>query len=226
MNDSDRGTRSPLNGTLLMAASPYAPPTNTAPATQEGYAPPPPPPQQPYGPPPSNGQPPTFDAYAQPSQAYPQATHAQQPYGQQPYGQQPPAGGYGLPPAQGHGPTGYGQPFGHAQPYAAGPAPAHAGHVHGTQIACPKCQQPTASLKHYTMIRYLVFVWFFAFWGRKTETACPGCMRKELALSTLINLLPANILWPFIILPWNTVLFCMTFAQGHSSAVQTQLRQQ
>jgi len=103
-------------------------------------------------------------------------------------------------------------------------APVHA-HAGPDAIACPVCGEPTTSLKRYTMIRYLVFLYFFAFWGRQTVAACPPCMRKEIGMKTLINLLPANLLWLFIVLPWNTVLFCMTFAEGHSSSVRTALMQ-
>ena len=83
----------------------------------------------------------------------------------------------------------------------------------------------TTSLKHYTMMRYLVFVWFFAFWARKKETGCPACMRKAIAISAAINIVPANLLWLVVIAPWYSILFFMTFADGHSSEVHALLRE-
>jgi hypothetical protein len=94
----------------------------------------------------------------------------------------------------------------------------------GGALACPHCGKMTTSLKHYTMVKYLVFLYFFAFWGTQKHTACPICMRKELGLKTLVNLVPANLLWPFLVLPWNAVLFCMTFSDGHSAAIHNALR--
>jgi hypothetical protein len=35
----------------------------------------------------------------------------------------------------------------------------------------------------------------------------------------LVNLLTANIVWPFIILPWNLILLLMSFTRGHSKSV-------
>ncbi len=192
----------------------------------QGYGPPPPPQQDAYGAPQGYAPPSAYghDPYAAPPPAggygYPQAPQ-QQAYGQPPqaptqdqyaqaYGQQP---GYPQQPAQP-----YGQ---YAQPYA---PPAQ--HVHGdTALPCPKCNQMTTSMKSYTMVQFLLFIWFFAFWRRQTLTLCPSCMRNELLMKTLINLIPANLLWLVLVLPWHTVLFCMTFADGHSSKVRFAMQQ-
>ncbi len=90
-------------------------------------------------------------------------------------------------------------------------------------IRCPHCQQPSPSVKAYTMARFFLFILIGAWWQTKKVVACPSCMRKEIALSTLINLVPANILM-VLILPWHTALFAMTFAEGHSSEVVGHIR--
>jgi hypothetical protein len=113
----------------------------------------------------------------------------------------------------------------HSFPGVPPPQHAHAQHGGDAALPCPKCNQMTTSLKSYTMVQFLLFVWFFAFWRRQTLTLCPSCMRNELLMKTLINLIPANLLWLFLVLPWHTVLFCMTFADGHSSKVRFAMQQ-
>jgi hypothetical protein len=222
-NDSQGSGPKPFGGTAIMPSIPQ----------QQG---PSPPVQQPYGqPPPQQG------AYGQAPQ---QGSYGQAPQ-QGSYGQPPPAGGYGYPQAQqaqqaypsptqdqyaqAYGPQpGYAQQpqqpqqaYGqYAQPYA---PPAYAPGGVGA-LPCPRCNQMTTSMKSYTMVQFLLFIWFFAFWRRQTVTCCPSCMRNELMMKTLINLVPANLLWLFLVLPWNTVLFCMTFADGHSSKVRFAMR--
>lgn len=236
-NDSQGNSPGPkaFGGTAIMPSFPGGPP-----AQQPQYGQPP---QQQYGqPPPQPPQPPQQEYGA------PQGYAPPSPYGgQDPYGQPPPAGGYGYPqaqqqygqPPQPAAPTqdqyaqAYGQQPGYAPPqqqqygqYAQPYAPPHHAHAHGGDaLPCPKCNQMTTSLKNYTMVQFLLFIWFFAFWRRQTMTLCPSCMRNELLMKTLINLIPANLLWLFLVLPWNTVLFCMTFADGHSSKVRFAMNQ-
>lgn len=89
----------------------------------------------------------------------------------------------------------------------------------------PKGHQQSVSPKSYTLVRFMRFVWVFAFWRRQIVTCCPSCMRKEIALKTLINIVAANLLWFVVVAPWHTVLFWMTFAHGHSDRVRNQLGQ-
>ena len=44
-------------------------------------------------------------------------------------------------------------------------------------------------------------------------------MRRHLTRRCLRNVLPATLIWPFLVLPWTTVLFVASFRKGHSSAV-------
>lgn len=91
-------------------------------------------------------------------------------------------------------------------------------------IPCPSCGRPTASMKRYVMIDLLVFLGIFAFTRRATCTGCPACMRKTLLTKTLINIVPANVLWVLVVLPFHSVQLARTFAQGHSASVRALLR--
>ncbi len=91
-------------------------------------------------------------------------------------------------------------------------------------IPCPRCGEQSDSLKSYTMMRFMLFLWVFAFWRRQIVTCCPSCMRKEVALKTLINVIPANLLWFVVVAPWHTVLFWMTFAHGSTENPTTRCR--
>ena len=48
---------------------------------------------------------------------------------------------------------------------------------------------------------------------------CPACMRKKLLKLGLINLLPANVLWVVLLLPWYSLAAVMSTTKGHSGAV-------
>lgn len=97
-------------------------------------------------------------------------------------------------------------------------------HHHSPLITCPKCGQPTASLKQYVLCNLLVFVWIMAFTRRGTYTSCGPCMRGTILERTLINIIPANLLWVIVVLPWHIVQFCRSYSDGHSNAVMAMLR--
>ena len=48
-------------------------------------------------------------------------------------------------------------------------------------------------------------------------------MRKHLLKRALINLLPANVLWPLIVLPFHGVQLLRSLAPGHSRSVRKAL---
>lgn len=83
--------------------------------------------------------------------------------------------------------------------------------------ACPACHRLTPSLKEYTFC-----LWVFLGLGIRLSTpihvACPACMRKAIGKNSLINLFSANVLWPFVVLPWVLVLLASSFSPGHSRA--------
>jgi hypothetical protein len=39
-----------------------------------------------------------------------------------------------------------------------------------------------------------------------------------------VNVLTANVLWPFLILPWSVILWLRSLTRGHSSDVLEQIR--
>lgn len=87
------------------------------------------------------------------------------------------------------------------------------------ELDCPLCLQPTRSLKQYRVMRWCVFYLAGAVWQVKIVRACPACMRATVWKSALINLVPANLLWLLLLLPWSMVLTLMTLVHGHSKAV-------
>lgn len=84
---------------------------------------------------------------------------------------------------------------------------------------CPRCSQPTDSLKQYRFLKVCVFYLVGALWQEEYVRACPGCMRRHLARRCLINLPLANLLWPVLVLPWTLGLVAATYRKGHSPAV-------
>jgi hypothetical protein len=86
-------------------------------------------------------------------------------------------------------------------------------------LPCPVCGETTTSLKQYRFLLwgvcYLAGVMYRTVWYR----ACPACMRKWLAQRTAINVVPTNVLWPLVVLPWAAVLFIATYSQGHTPDV-------
>jgi hypothetical protein len=48
-------------------------------------------------------------------------------------------------------------------------------------------------------------------------------MRRHLARRALVNILPANVLWPILVFPWAAVQFASTYQKGHSPAVMSGL---
>lgn len=93
------------------------------------------------------------------------------------------------------------------------------------ELPCPRCHRPTTSLKQYRAIHLMIFLLVFAWWKDATYVACPACMRSVLLNRAAINLVPANLLWFVLVLPWTLTLFVMTFQEGHSKAIEKQLRE-
>lgn len=84
---------------------------------------------------------------------------------------------------------------------------------------CPRCSQPTDSLKQYRCLKVCVFYLAGAVWQEEYVRACPGCMRRHLVRRCLINLPLANLLWPILVLPWTLVLVASSRRKGHSPEV-------
>jgi hypothetical protein len=89
-------------------------------------------------------------------------------------------------------------------------------------IRCPECGQTSDSIKSYRMPDLLVFAWFF-YWVRSvTYYLCPSCMRKTIGGKMLINIVTANLVWPFLAIFW-LVLLVLTFFKGHSKGTLKQI---
>ena len=86
-------------------------------------------------------------------------------------------------------------------------------------LPCPECHQPTDSLNGYRLPTFLLFIFIAASFKHALVVACPTCMRKKLLRLGLINLLPANLLWLVLLLPWYSLAAVMTTRPGHSGAV-------
>jgi len=98
------------------------------------------------------------------------------------------------------------------------PSSGHGASAGGYQITCPKCHQASESVKAYTMMSFLLFIFVGAWWRTKRVVACASCMRSELLTSSAINLFTANVLSPIVFI-WHAVLFVMTYDKGHSAEV-------
>src|SRR4051794_25387563 len=87
---------------------------------------------------------------------------------------------------------------------------ADTGHAAGPLVRCPECGRPSDSIKCYRMglILFLLVFWFSS---TKNEVGCPSCIRGKIARFCLVNLLPANVLWPVLILPWSIILLLRSF---------------
>ena len=85
------------------------------------------------------------------------------------------------------------------------------------QLPCPKCGQMTESLKAYRLPTFVLFLFVGASFKHGEVIACPTCMRKELGKMALINILPANVLWPLLIAPWYSIAALRSATKGHSS---------
>lgn len=89
--------------------------------------------------------------------------------------------------------------------------------VPDNMIRCPECGQPTDSLKRYTLPHLWIFLYVYLGWQNIEFTCCPHCMRKHILIKGFTyEILLANVLWPFIILPWCLVQLIRSFIKGHS----------
>lgn len=88
-------------------------------------------------------------------------------------------------------------------------------------VQCPECGQYSDSIKRYTLPNYVLFLFIYARWQEVEYTCCPNCMRKHiLTKGFTYNILMANMIWPFTILPWMLIQLIRSFTKGHSKTVQ------
>lgn len=79
------------------------------------------------------------------------------------------------------------------------------------------CRQQTESLKVYRLPTFLLFIFVGASFRHGDIAACPPCMRGKLAKLAAINILPANLLWLLLLLPWYSIAALRSMTQGHSA---------
>ncbi len=92
-------------------------------------------------------------------------------------------------------------------------------------LCCQKCGKETPHLKD-SVFFVVIFAYVYAYVCRAQLLTCPKCTRKRAYLSAIINLVLANVLWPFIVLPLCLLQWIQSFRSGHSRAVVDQLANQ
>jgi hypothetical protein len=86
-------------------------------------------------------------------------------------------------------------------------------------LSCPACESDTDSLKQYRFFSWVVFYLVGAAYKMAFYRACPTCMRKLIVRRVAWNLIPANLLWFLLVLPWGLGLVGATLRKGHSRDV-------
>lgn len=82
---------------------------------------------------------------------------------------------------------------------------------------CPECGRMTDSLKVYNLPAFWLFLGIYLRYSYKGHIACPSCMRKKILLHGFTyNIISANLIWIFTILPWSLINLLRTFSKGHS----------
>jgi len=86
------------------------------------------------------------------------------------------------------------------------------------KIICPHCNQPSDSMRR-SQVWLLVFVVIGYWMQRSTITGCSACLRQKIVSNGLINILTANVFWPFLILPMSLYQYYRTYQEGHDETV-------
>ncbi len=84
-----------------------------------------------------------------------------------------------------------------------------------TRVYCPRCYEPTESLKVFQIVK-LLFVWFVPQYGVETIIACPSCMRRAIRKRVASSILLTNLLFPLVAIIYAYQYFA-TYTRGHSS---------
>src|SRR6476646_677615 len=91
------------------------------------------------------------------------------------------------------------------------------------ELECPACGRPTDSLKQFRYVSWVLFYLVGALWQTAYYRACPPCMRRLIGRRMAWTLIPANLLWLLLILPWGLGLVVASYRKGHSPAVLKQV---
>lgn len=91
----------------------------------------------------------------------------------------------------------------------------------GPLMECPECGKMTDSLKCFILPHYTLFLFCYAQWQNIKYICCPSCMRKHIGIKCFTyNIVAANFMWPFIVLPWGVTQLIRTGMKGHSTTVK------
>jgi hypothetical protein len=90
-------------------------------------------------------------------------------------------------------------------------------------ITCPHCGQPSNSMKQCKLLGIL-FAFFFAASQTSTVNACRSCMRGKILTHAAINIVTANILFPFVILPVSIYQMIRIQQSGHDDAIIAEIQ--
>jgi hypothetical protein len=93
----------------------------------------------------------------------------------------------------------------------------------GTTITCPACGHQTDSLKQYRFISWVLFYLVGAVWQAAYYRGCPSCVRGQIGRRMAWSVIPANLLWFLLILPWGLWLIVASYRKGHSLDVLRQI---
>jgi hypothetical protein len=74
----------------------------------------------------------------------------------------------------------------------------------------------TDSLKQFRYVDYFAFGLVVWIWRAAVLRACPRCMRRLIWKRCLWNVIPANLVWVVILLPWALALTVATYRRGHA----------
>lgn len=87
-------------------------------------------------------------------------------------------------------------------------------------LPCPKCGRMTDSMKFYRLPDKWLFLGVYLSYSSRVHLCCPECMRKQILLHGFTyNIITANLMWPFLIMPWSVVNLCRSYQKGHSPEV-------
>ena len=92
--------------------------------------------------------------------------------------------------------------------------------IDNVPINCPECGQASSAIKCYSLPHYVIFLGIVAFWQKITFTCCPKCMLKHIFIKCFTyNIITANILYPFLVLPWGIIYLLRNITKGHSKEI-------
>ena len=85
-------------------------------------------------------------------------------------------------------------------------------------ICCPHCRKPSDSVKQLRimMLIFLIVGFQVRAWN---AVGCSACLRQAILRNLKINVLTANVMWPFMILPFSIVQLIRAGRKGHSKSV-------